>query len=178
MKSFSLAITCGALFTLFFLLGTTRLQGQQPIDCNGDLFLTHAADADDPTAIIQFNPDRLNWDTLAMADVHIAPIGYRIIDQVLYGLDQDNWNLMRMDGDGQVSVVADLSSSIDTTYDFFAGDVSPTGRYLTLIGRDRTPGLDRELFFILLCNGSDHVGRVRVVNADGFPIAAMGLDPQ
>ena len=77
-------------------------------------------------------------------NANINAIGFRSTDNFLYGINQNTLNLIRIDATGQIDVLTTLNINLNNLY--LAGDVSPDGKYLTIIGSD--DGNDQELIHI------------------------------
>lgn len=59
-------------------------------------------------------------------------VGYRNTDNLIYGIDPNNFDLYRIDADGFAFRLAFLP--LNDTYTYLGGDVTDDGRYLLLIG--------------------------------------------
>lgn len=64
----------------------------------------------------------------------INAIGYRVTDNLIYGVHPTQEDLYRIDATGTATFLANLSS-INSSYSYFAGDVTPDGNFLVIIGR-------------------------------------------
>jgi gliding motility-associated-like protein len=73
--------------------------------------------------------------------VDINALGFRSADNLLYGIGTLNHRLYRIDAGGSVEDLGALA--LNSNYFYFAGDVSPDGRYLFAIGS--VNGIDKTL---------------------------------
>ena len=71
-------------------------------------------------------PQQINHD--------INAIGYRVTDQLIYGISVATDDAYRIDATGTANFFVNLSNRIDPALEYFAGDVSPTGQYWYLMG--------------------------------------------
>ncbi|GAB4498797.1 MAG: hypothetical protein OHK0019_34780 [Saprospiraceae bacterium] len=111
-----------------------RLVAQTPFTCEDQFFLTLSTNPpslneviiDPQTNAVVFQSINSN----VAIDVNAA--GYRITDNFIYCINPINGALVRLDANGQAEVLAQLPLNLSNSY--FAGDVTPDGRYLILIG--------------------------------------------
>ncbi|MCB0638978.1 MAG: hypothetical protein KDC54_20255, partial [Lewinella sp.] len=134
------------LFCWLFLTGL--LPAQQAFVCEGQFFLTLTNDAQSGLVEVGIDPDDLSvtFDPLfpALGD-YINAIGYSSTEHLIYGVNMTTQELIRIDGVGQVTVLADLP--MNSNYLYPAGDISPDGRYLWISGGTGAAltGKDKEL---------------------------------
>ena len=117
-------------------------KSQVPFVCEGQLFVTLEEEPNqrlirieiDPfTQQIQFVPIRDDVNGI------INGIGYRITDNLIYGINplsrnQNGHYLERLDATGNLELLKELNLNDD--FGYFAGDVTPDGNFLILIGVD------------------------------------------
>lgn len=92
---------------------------------------------------------------------HITALGYNVRDRMLYGLDFNTNELLRINSQGDLQVLA--QKEIDPVYEFYSGGMSANGRRLLLIGRNKDTGQDDRLYSIQ-------------VNEPGYPIGFFALN--
>ena len=120
-----------AFFTLF------TLKGQVPFECNGNFFLSLTDDNDQSrfytleinptTGSVTFNP------LSATSNFRINATGYRSTDNLIYGVSPVNSHfLYQIDATGQVFDLGLLNGLSRPPY--YAGDVTPNGNFLYLLG--------------------------------------------
>ena len=78
----------------------------------------------------------------------VDAIGFRSTDGFLYGLDPQFHQLYRLDANGDVEILKQLS--LTSGHQYLAGDISPDGKYLLVIGS--VNGSDKEIVRIDLTN--------------------------
>lgn len=121
----------GVVFGVFTLI---PLFAQKPFSCEDQFFLTLSANLpslnevviDPQTNAVVFE----NINSNIGVDVNAA--GYRSVDNFIYCINPLERSLVRLDANGQAEVLAQLP--LDPAQAYFAGDVSPDGRYLVIIG--------------------------------------------
>lgn len=110
---------------------------QRPFDCNGRMF--RALERDEGTVFEEITiPEDKNSDVLFseqafFPDIQINGICYRATDNLIYGLELGaQYRLVRIDANFQLEILATLP--LPAKMSFVAGDISPDGRYLVLLG--------------------------------------------
>lgn len=111
-----------------------RSEAQRPFTCEDQFFLTLSTTPpslnevviDPQTNAVVFNSINSN----VQIDVNAA--GFRSVDNFIYCINPVEGALVRLDADGQAQVLKYLPLS--PVYSYFAGDVTPDGRYLMIIG--------------------------------------------
>lgn len=116
------------------VIALPRMASQVPFTCEDQFFLT-----------LSTNPPSLNEviiDPMTNAVVFVSingnvsidvnAAGYRSTDNFIYCINPLNGALVRLDANGQAEVLAQLPLNLNNSY--FAGDITPDGRYLILIG--------------------------------------------
>lgn len=111
-----------------------RLIAQTPFTCEDQFFLTLS------TSPPSLNEVLIDPQTNAVVFVSINgnvaidvnAAGYRSTDNFIYCINPVNGALVRLDANGQAQVLAQLPLNLNNAY--FAGDVTPDGRYLVVLG--------------------------------------------
>lgn len=122
------------LFLLSFLSTAWQpLCGQNPFTCEGQVFVlsslsTELADLGISPAnnALSFTPISANLGQTLNA------LGFRSTDRLLYGIGQADQHLYRIDADGTLEDMGALS--LNPNLQYLAGDISPNGRFLTVVG--------------------------------------------
>ena len=105
---------------------------------------------------------------------NVNAIGYRSVDNLIYGVDPDEFFLYKLDANGDVFFLKQLP--LTNNLEYFAGDISPDGRFLILIGGGGFTGLDAEIVKVDLESPNFDVSRVDIkANTRIFDIA---FDPE
>lgn len=132
---FSMRTTISPIILLLVLTCWPGLaSAQKPFTCEDQFFLTLSENTpslneviiDAQTGAATFKVINSN----IMISVNAA--GYRSVDNFIYCLDPQLRNLVRIDANGTAVVIANLPLSPNLSY--FAGDITPDGRFLVLIG--------------------------------------------
>lgn len=154
------------IFTLFF--ATSLVQAQVPFTCEGQFLLTLSKDGDSKLVRAEIDPTT-NAVNFAIVNnsmrVDINAIGYRNEENLIYGIDPNRHDLYRVDALGNVEVLTNLP--IDRNLSYFAGDITPDGRYLILIGGTGTAffGSDVEMAKVDLTQPGYPVDRILLSGA-------------
>ncbi|MDX2072033.1 MAG: gliding motility-associated C-terminal domain-containing protein [Haliscomenobacter sp.] len=74
-------------------------------------------------------------------------MGYNVVDQFLYALDFDSYELLRIDANGQITALG-VPANLNTKLQYYAGQVGALGRSLTVIGRDPITQTDKIIYDI------------------------------
>jgi len=152
----------------------------QTFECDGSLYITTIPNAATYSALYRLQVD-LDTKSVITEEINdnlgyrIKPIGYRVQDNYLYGLDQDSLKLLRIDNTGNVTELTRLEGLWEG-YDYLAGDVSPSGNVMFLIGRDQETGIDRIVHTVQL-QPPYRIGINSVVSRDDSQIDDIAYDP-
>lgn len=127
------------LFFLFVLLMPLLSVAQKPFICGDQFFLTLSSVPPSLNEVIIDPQTGSAVFKIINGDVSIAvnSAGYRFTDNFIYCIDPDLLRLIRLDANGTATVMANLPLDNDLSY--FAGDITPDGRYLVLIGTLQLP---------------------------------------
>ena len=100
------------IFFLLIFLGVIHLAAQTPFICNGDFYLSLNSSGtnsqfirvvrDPQTSTVVFNT--INSNTGAVVNA----IGYRVTDNLIYGVNPGSANLYRIDATGQATFLTQL----------------------------------------------------------------------
>lgn len=119
---------------LFCLAGYQPATAQVPFTCEDQFFLTLNTMPPSLNEVI-INPQTNNvvfQSINSSLNVNINAAGYRSTDNFIYCVDPGNQLLVRLDANGNGTILASLPLNPFRSY--FAGDISPDGKYLILIG--------------------------------------------
>jgi gliding motility-associated-like protein len=119
----------GALYLINFNTAGSQLERLVPDPSSGRMLVT---------AIPLSEPRR-----------RITCLGYNVADQYLYALDYDSYELLRIDAQGTIQVLG-VPANLDKQLKYHAGQVSPLGRTLIVIGRDPVSQYDKIIYNINL----------------------------
>jgi hypothetical protein len=111
---------------------------QNPFECRGQYFLSLTKPNRTTSELyeVKIDPDgkMISLDTVnTTVGMILNAMGYRITDNFIYGMDPVAKRLRRVGGDG-VAQDLGIPQGIPTAPIYFAGDITPDGRYLLLIG--------------------------------------------
>lgn len=153
-----------------------------PLPCDGTFYLSHAPHENDPSTLLRIYYEGASgswrFDTLAgNIGRRIDPMGFRTRDNLLYGLDPRRWEIVSVDAGGTLRTVGSVAEQIDTTLDYYAGAITPSGSRFFIMGRDRQTGLDKKLFSIRLDSPTLRVSAQNVLSDQGVRIEDMAFHP-
>ena len=122
---------------LGFLCLHLTLFAQVPFNCTGDLY-TSLTTGSNNSSLHKVTVDangNVNFTTInGDIGAQMNAIGYRVTDNLIYGVHPTQENLYRVDATGTATLLTNLSN-INSSYQYFAGDVTPDGNFLVIIGR-------------------------------------------
>jgi uncharacterized repeat protein (TIGR01451 family)/gliding motility-associated-like protein len=122
-------------FFLLFMALSIQLFAQRPFTCEDQFFLTFTANINSSLNEVTIDPQSLSTRFNVLNQnigTDINAIGYRITDNFIYGINPNTYQLLRVDADGSVEVLS--SPALNKFNAYYAGDITPDGRYLVLIG--------------------------------------------
>ena len=108
---------------------------------------------------------------------HITAIGYNVQGQMIYGLDFDTYELLRLGSDGSL-VSLGVVENLDQSYEYHSGDISPDGNGLRIIARSKTTGFDERIYSIRINNTNDYrAGYFSTISELPTAISDITTDP-
>lgn len=155
----------------------------QPFVCDGSFYLSlssggnstvYQVTIDNNTGNVIFNP------LLNQSSANINAIGYRITDNFIYGVHPNTRNLYRINATGVATLLNTLN--ISSNYSYVAGDVTPDGDTLILLGAGGNPTSDQILYKVDLTNPTAIPSSVNLTtqstgNTPNFRSADIAIDP-
>jgi gliding motility-associated-like protein len=164
---------------LLYSLGLSSALAQQPFVCNEDLLLTAKSGPDGGSRLFRLyqNADS-EWESetvFADAGVEFTAIGYDV-DNFLYGLAKDTYEVYRISADGNVELLG-VPALLDTNFVYLAGDVAPAGGRLVLVGRNKATGFDERLSTISLNSPNLQVNTTTLITSNDLQIEDIAFDP-
>lgn len=138
------------LFFSFNSLFITQLWTQEPFVCQGNFYIAlgnastnstvYEVSIDDITNNVVFDPL-----TAGTSGADLNAMGYRRVDNFIYAINPFNFELYRIGSNG-VAVSLGFLNDLNFSLIYIAGDITPDGRYLVVIGSSNNQ--DREMAFI------------------------------
>ncbi len=108
---------------------------------------------------------------------HITCLGYNVKDRMIYGLDFNSYELLRIGSDGSVTSLG-VPENLDTTYDYYAGDMTADGRRLVVFAHNPVSGLDERVYSIRVNEPPDYyAGFFPVVSDMPVKLTDITVDP-
>lgn len=106
----------------------------------------------------------------------ITAAGYSVWQQQIYALDYNTKELLKIDAKGNV-IAYPVPIYLDTLYDYFAGEVTPSGGNLLVVGRDKKTSKDLTMFSIRLYENNHIAGRVSILSDFATNLEDLAFDP-
>ncbi len=155
------------------------LLGQAP-NCTGDYFLSVALGEVYGFYKIQISPldNDITFNSLGTSNTNIFvnSVGFRSTDNFIYGLTKDN-ELCRINALGEVTVLT-IVTGLDPDFGYFAGDVSPDGQYLFLLGTGGSQNSTSVLARINLDDYSTESANLPLPPGTALSISDLVFDPE
>lgn len=154
----------------------------QLFDCNKNFFLTISENNAEAPTIHNVSIDTgLNIASFSVLndqyDLPFNSVGYNVKDQLLYGLNPQNYHLYQINALGEITDLG-IPENLDTiNYEYYAGDFSPNGNRLVLIGRDKETGIDKEYFSLRFEQGNITAGFLALLSDNGTRLEDIAYDP-
>ncbi len=127
------------LLLIYFSLIYT-LDAQTPFECDGSAILS-IVDENEETTFYRMDSGS---EGIVLKPIstpfpfNVNAIGYNQTDGMIYGVDPERHDLFRLSADGMLESL----SFLPLEGDFYAGDISPTGGFLTLVNSDSIAMID------------------------------------
>lgn len=172
------------IYRLLFLLSIQYVSSfAQTFDCDASFYLALASDAFEAPVIHKVIPGENNaapsFDILSNEyDLPFNSIGYNVRDQLIYGLNPENYHIYRINAFGAIEDLGIPDNLNTTEFEYYAGAFNPTGRTLYLIGRDKATGLDKSFFSIRFDAGNLSAGFLSLLSDDGTRLEDIAFDPE
>jgi len=133
------------IIILLVFIGFGQMEAQIPFTCRGQFILTLSQNGDSRLALVEVDPltNSVDFDIVnGSMRIDINAIGYRNQENLIYGIDPNRHILYRVDAVGSVETLTTLP--LDSRLSYFAGDISPDGRFLILIGGSSSGLINRD----------------------------------
>ena len=124
---------------LFYLQFFIALNGQIPFQCEDKLYMASVESNNDPSTIYEIRLVEINNQTTVLfeplgntAAAFMNAVGYRITDNLIYGVRSLSNELYKIDATGE-SFFAGNISGISPFASFTSGDVTRDGKYLVML---------------------------------------------
>ena len=124
---------------LYFLLFSISINGQVPFLCEDKLYMASVENNSDPSTIFEIRLVEDNNQTTVLfeplgniASVFMNAIGYRSVDNFIYGVRSLSNELYRIDATGQSFFVGNISG-ISPFASYTSGDITSDGKYLVML---------------------------------------------
>lgn len=141
------------LINIALIVGAFNLFAQEPFTCQGQYFLSlsptvtsnsglYLVEIDPGTGNTVFNP------IATSVGATVNAMGYRSTDNFIYGVNPLTLELYRVGQDGVAQSLGIPNGIITNGFAYYAGDVTPDGNYLVLLGQSSFNGITGYLAFV------------------------------
>ena len=167
---------------IFFLFFSINLFGQTPFTCDGSFYISLSSGGTSQVYAITIDPVTNNVLFNPLANVtnsSVNAIGYRITDNLIYGVRPNTGDLYQIDATGNAILKTTLPF-VTSTNNTVAGDITPDGDTLIVIeSPDRE---DASLRKIELSSGNYNITTVPLIlqstgQAPTSRTADISIDP-
>lgn len=127
-------VTRFPLMLLFVQMQLAVSIAQRPFTCEDQFFLTLSTTPPSLSEVlIDPQTNAVVFESInSNLGIEVNAAGYRSVDNLIYCISPNTGALVRLDADGDAEVLKILPLNINDAY--FAGDVTPDGRYLLILG--------------------------------------------
>ncbi|GJM36363.1 MAG: hypothetical protein DHS20C18_53640 [Saprospiraceae bacterium] len=114
-------------------------RAQTPFICKGDFYLV-LSESVGPSNMYAVRIDPLTDEVIfeglqaPNTGVQINAMGYRVTDNFIYGVHPESLRLYQIDSTGTAYYLGVPTGNLNLSFNYFAGDITPDGRYLVIIG--------------------------------------------
>lgn len=153
------------------------LVGQRPFVCKGDFYFTLSPRHYSELFSINIDPgtNRVTFQNLNIdSGYDLNAMGYRSTDNFIYIIDQVKYGLVRIDADGQLTTLRELTEL--PKYRYFAGACTPDGNYLVIAGSPTDFGFGSATVNLVFIDLRDPSYPTRQVNIRDSPYIFFDMD--
>jgi gliding motility-associated-like protein len=134
------------IISFFLFLGAGHTQ--TPFICEGQTYMTLTDGVTSDLVQVTFDPNTGDISLVpVLSDLQIVinAVGYRNVDNLIYGINPANYTLYQIDAIGNVAELAVLPLELSLNY--LGADITKDGRYLVIVGgtQEITNGRDWQL---------------------------------
>ena len=155
----------------------------QTFSCDNSFYIAQIPEGQETSALYRVfqqegTGEWVKEELVADLSIKLASIGFRVQDNLLYGITYPDARLVRIDSGGGVTELAALvPRGMDTArWDFKAGDVVPGGHIYYLIGHSKETGF-AEIVTTVQLRPDYRVGAVAFVSIEPMRIEDVAYDP-
>ncbi|NJL75003.1 MAG: hypothetical protein HC892_08185 [Saprospiraceae bacterium] len=166
------------LVWLFFFFITSPVWTQR-FQCDGSFFVVMEEGNQSVLRNLWLDRDgKVQSKTILLSEPQrqYTCLGLSVADLYLYALDFDTKELLRIDVNGKVTNLG-VPENLNTNLEYWAGDIMPEGRRLTVIGRNKVTGVDKEIYNINLTTPNYYAGVSSVISNLSTAITDIAVDP-
>lgn len=118
---------------VFVFVLMTKSTAQTPFTCQDQFFLTLLLPPATLNEVVINGQNNVEFKQIkANLGLEVNAAGYRSTDNFIYCIEPENRRLVRLDAVGNAQVLATLP--LDPMLAYFAGDITPDGRFLVVVG--------------------------------------------
>ena len=131
----------------------TQLSAQVPFTCQGQYFLSLSPTVTSNSGLYLVEIDPVSGNTVfntitTSVGATVNAMGYRSTDNFIYGVNPQTLTLYRVGADGIAQNLGVPQGIITNGFAYYAGDVTPDGNYLVLLGQATANNISGYLAFV------------------------------
>lgn len=154
---------------LWLLWCLSQLPAQVPFTCQGQYFLSLSSTATSNSGLFLVEIDPVSGNTVfntitPSVGATVNAMGYRSTDNFIYGVNPQLLTLYRVGADGVAQNLGVPQGIITNGFAYYAGDITPDGNYLVLLGQATTNNTSGYLAFVDLNDINYQVTSINLVN--------------
>ncbi|MCB0652309.1 MAG: gliding motility-associated C-terminal domain-containing protein [Saprospiraceae bacterium] len=147
----------------------TQLSAQVPFTCQGQYFLSLSPTVTSNSGLYLVEIDPVSGNTVfntitTSVGATVNAMGYRSTDNFIYGVNPQTLTLYRVGADGIAQNLGVPQGIITNGFAYYAGDVTPDGNYLVLLGQATANNISGYLAFVDLTDPDYQVTSLSLIN--------------
>ena len=157
------------LINIALWLGAVNLFSQEPFTCQGQYFLSLSPTVTSNSGLYLVEIDPVTGNTVfnpiaTSVGATVNAMGYRSTDNFIYGVNPLTLELYRVGQDGVAQSLGIPNGIITNGFAYYAGDVTPDGNYLVLLGQSSFNGITGYLAFVDLNDPNYQVTSLNLID--------------
>lgn len=168
------------LFTyLLLILGLALSSQSQEFACDGAAYIIVYTESNGVSTLYRVEEQNKSFKYTAIdlsEDRRLTSLSYNVLDNYLYALDVDTYELVKIDRSGKLTALM-VPASLDKEYIYNAGTISPDGAGIYLIGYDPEFGFDNKFYTINLSREDFYAGHLGVTGEARAEVHDFATDP-
>lgn len=164
---------------LFFFLVLTLYSQDDIFECDGGIYIIVYTQSTGVSTLYKVDEENksFKYTSIELSEKRrLTSLSYNVLDQYLYALDVDTYELVRISRRGEVTSL-NVPENLDKEYIYNAGTISPDGAGIYLIGYNPEFGFDNKFYTINLSREDLYAGFLGVTGEARSEIHDFATDP-